>query len=220
MPLPDTIYCSQQITIPPQLPDILKNFAKAAIRTQPKDLLLWSADYFTALSRGEDPSLRKTSDATDIPAKISVGLTAVQLKELHAQMSRRESCSREELQEKWTELQLPMEQLETLLSLGNFGPDISWMAFFAHACTALGGGLLTSLKFACEILTEDEEGGAASIPFFVFVRLYTYLAEQDGDIPQEHIDTFLSSLQAKAEQQKGMIKPPDFLTINPIPSTP
>lgn len=56
-----------------------------------------------------------------------------------SQMSRRESCSREELQEKWTELQLPMEQLETLLSLGNFGPDISWMAFFAHACTALGG---------------------------------------------------------------------------------
>lgn len=44
MPLPDTIYCSQQITIPPQLPDILKNFAKAAIRTQPKDLLLWSAE--------------------------------------------------------------------------------------------------------------------------------------------------------------------------------
>lgn len=94
-----------------------------------------------------------------------------------------------------------------------------WL-FFAHACTALGGGLLTSLKFACEILTEDEEGGAASIPFLIFVRLYTYLAEQDGDIPQEHIDTFLSSLQAKAEQQKGMIKPPDFLTINPILSTP
>lgn len=43
MPLPDTMYCAQQINIPPQLPDILKNFTKAAIRTQPKDLLLWSA---------------------------------------------------------------------------------------------------------------------------------------------------------------------------------
>lgn len=56
-----------------------------------------------------------------------------------SQLSPRESCSREELQEKWTELQLPMEQLETLLSLGNFGPEINWMAFFAHSCTALGG---------------------------------------------------------------------------------
>lgn len=42
MPLPDTIYCAQQIHIPPQLPDILKNFTKAAIRTQPKDVLQWS----------------------------------------------------------------------------------------------------------------------------------------------------------------------------------
>lgn len=43
MPLPDTIYCAQQINIPPELLDILKNFTKAAIRTQPKDLLVWSA---------------------------------------------------------------------------------------------------------------------------------------------------------------------------------
>lgn len=36
-------YCSQQINIPPELPDILKQFTKAAIRTQPKDCLAWSA---------------------------------------------------------------------------------------------------------------------------------------------------------------------------------
>lgn len=39
-------YCSQQIDIPPELPDILKQFTKAAIRTQPKDVLTWSAAYF------------------------------------------------------------------------------------------------------------------------------------------------------------------------------
>ena len=39
-------YCSQQIEIPPELPDILKQFTKAAIRTQPKDVLAWSAAYF------------------------------------------------------------------------------------------------------------------------------------------------------------------------------
>ena len=43
MPLPDAMYCSQQINIPPDLPDILKAFTKAAIRTQPGDLLAWSA---------------------------------------------------------------------------------------------------------------------------------------------------------------------------------
>lgn len=56
---------------------------------------------------------------------------------------------------------------------------------------------MTSLKFACEILTEDEEGGAARIPFTTFVKLYTYLAQLDGDIPQEHMDKFLESLQER-----------------------
>lgn len=55
--------------------------------------------------------------------------------------------------------------------------------------------LISSLKFACEILTEDETGGAAKIPFDTFVRLYTYLAQLDGDVPQERIDNFLGTLQ-------------------------
>jgi len=40
---PETMYCAQQINIPPELPDILKQFTKAAIRTQPQDVLAWSA---------------------------------------------------------------------------------------------------------------------------------------------------------------------------------
>lgn len=54
---------------------------------------------------------------------------------------------------------------------------------------------MSSLKFACEILTEDEEGGAARIPFDTFSKLYAYLAHIDGDMSQDHINNFLSSLQ-------------------------
>ncbi|KZS09881.1 Ropporin-1A [Daphnia magna] len=39
----------------PELPGILKEYAKAAIRTDPRDLLQWSRDYFRALSRGSAP---------------------------------------------------------------------------------------------------------------------------------------------------------------------
>ena len=35
----DPMYSAMQINIPPELPDILKQFTKAAIRTQPKDIL-------------------------------------------------------------------------------------------------------------------------------------------------------------------------------------
>ena len=44
----DPIYTAQQINIPPQLPEILKHFTKAAIKTQPADLYLWAAQYVHA----------------------------------------------------------------------------------------------------------------------------------------------------------------------------
>lgn len=55
--------------------------------------------------------------------------------------------------------------------------------------------IMSALKHACEILTEDPEGGAAQIPFDTFHRLYTYLAHLDGEIPKEQIDSFLHCLE-------------------------
>ncbi|KAF7659560.1 hypothetical protein LDENG_00296690 [Lucifuga dentata] len=213
MPLPDTMYCSQQITIPPELPDILKNFTKAAIRTQPQDLLLWSAAYFNALSKGEPLPVKDRLEMNVATQKTDTGLTPGLLKTLNKQLSSRQPCSKEELQKKWKGLCLPVEQLETLLSLGSFSSDFDWLEFFALGCSALGGSIMSSLKIACEILTEDEEGGPARIPFHIFVKLYTFLACLDGDISQEHIDNLLSSLKTKAEFQQEMIKPVDFIHL-------
>lgn len=39
------IYCAEQINIPADLPEILKQFTKSAIRSQPKDLAAWAAEY-------------------------------------------------------------------------------------------------------------------------------------------------------------------------------
>uniref|UniRef100_H3C4H2 Ropporin-1-like protein n=2 Tax=Tetraodon nigroviridis TaxID=99883 RepID=H3C4H2_TETNG len=212
MPLPDTIYCAQQIHIPPQLPDILKNFTKAAIRTQPKDVLQWSEAYFSALSKGECLPVKDRLETNLGNQTTDTGLTPGLLKVLHKQLSHRQTCSRTELEKKWSGVCLPAEQLETLLSLGRFGADVDWMSFFALGCSTLGGSLLTSLKYACEILTEDEEGGAARIPFVIFAKLYTYLAHLDGDIPQRDMDKFLSGLRERVDLQGGMIKPVDFIS--------
>lgn len=45
------------INVPDGLPEILKNYVKAAIRTQPEDILSWSAEYF------------KTTDGLSTPDK-------------------------------------------------------------------------------------------------------------------------------------------------------
>ena len=45
MPIEDTMFNRAQMHVPPELPEILKQFTKAAIRTQPEKLLDWSAAY-------------------------------------------------------------------------------------------------------------------------------------------------------------------------------
>ena len=43
-----------------EFPGILKQYTKAAIRTQPRDLLLWSAAYFRCMARGEQSSQQQS----------------------------------------------------------------------------------------------------------------------------------------------------------------
>lgn len=59
----EDIYCAEQIKIPSTFPYILKQYAKAAIRTQPYDLLQWTCAYFRALANSEVPPV-KVNDLT------------------------------------------------------------------------------------------------------------------------------------------------------------
>nr|XP_015210464.1 PREDICTED: ropporin-1-like protein isoform X2 [Lepisosteus oculatus] len=195
MPPPDMMFCAQQISIPPELPDILKQFTKAAIRTQPSDVLQWSAAYFSALARGDPLPVKERLEMPVATQKTDTGLTPGLLKILHKQLGPKGNVTKAELEDRWRDLSLPKEQLDSLLGLGNFGTSIEWIKVFALGCSALSGTIISALKHACEILTEDPEGGAARIPFDTFVTLYTYLAQLDGDVPQEHIDSFLHSLE-------------------------
>jgi len=43
------IYCIEQVRIPPELPDIMKNYAKHIIRTQPDDVIIESYEYVLTL---------------------------------------------------------------------------------------------------------------------------------------------------------------------------
>lgn len=45
-----TIYSAEQIRIPPELPEILKNYAKFIIKQQPSNIMQASATYFSKLS--------------------------------------------------------------------------------------------------------------------------------------------------------------------------
>lgn len=72
-------FCQDHIRIPPQLPDILKQFTKAAIRTQPRDMERWAAAYFRAMADGEVPPVKETLEYPSVESKdgLTVGLLRV-----------------------------------------------------------------------------------------------------------------------------------------------
>ncbi|KAM8810955.1 ropporin-1-like protein [Eudromia elegans] len=212
MPLPDTMFCAQQIKIPPELPDILKQFTKAAIRTQPRDVLQWAAGYFSALSKGEPLPVKERIEMPVATQKIDTGLTLGLLKVLHKQLAPKALVTIAELKEKWKRLCLPEEQLSAILQLDDFSDEVEWMKILALGCSVLGGSLLSSMKYACEILTTDPDGGPARIAFETFAFLYSYLAGIDGDIPEEKIEAFLVTIKEQADRQAGMVQLRNFLT--------
>jgi len=208
MPLPakEPMYCAEQIKIPPALPDILKQFTKAAIRTQPGDLLSWSAAYFDALSAGKAPPVKNRFEATSEGKHITPGLLSV----LHKQLQGDTTVPINELKAKWAQLSLPGDRLDEILTLGNFVADVNWLNFLSLACTSLESNLTDAVTLLCKILTKDAEGGPAGIEYDLFKKLYTYLAEVDGNITQEHIESVLAYLDNDAAKNANMIGPAHF----------
>jgi len=205
-------YCSQQINIPPALPDILKQFTKAAIRTQPTDVLGWSAAYFKAMAKGETPPVKERLEMPVATQKTDTGLTPGLLRVLNKQLGPKKTAPLSTIEEKWCDLALPKEQFDDLVRIGSFGGDVEWNKFFALACSAVAENITQAMKTVCEILTADPEGGAARIPYPLFKDIYTYLAQIDGEISQNQINEVFAYLQYDVDKQENYVMPRNFLS--------
>jgi len=210
--LDEPYYCSQQINIPPELPDILKQFTKAAIRTQPKDVLAWSAAYFRAMAKGEIPPVKERLEMPVATQKIDTGLTPGLLRVLNNQLGPKLTVTNAQVQERWLDLALPKEQFDDIMRVGGFGAKFEWNKFFALAASVLGDNITEAMKTVCEILTNDAEGGPARIPFQLFQDLYRFLAEVDGEISSQQITDVINHLQYDVDKQDGFVMPRNFLS--------
>ncbi|GAB5576506.1 ropporin-1A isoform X1 [Prionailurus iriomotensis] len=126
----------KQICIPPELPELLKQFTKAAIRTQPQDLIQWAADYFGAMSRGEIPPVRERSERVTLSNWAE--LTPELLKILHSRVAGRLIIHVDELAQIWKVLSLPTDLFNSVMNVGRFTEEIEWLKFLALACSSLG----------------------------------------------------------------------------------
>ncbi|CAH8294835.1 unnamed protein product, partial [Schistosoma turkestanicum] len=133
----DPYYCHEQVQIPPALPDILKQFTKAAIRTQPKDVLKWSHAYFKAIAQNEVPPVKMRLELPISTQKTDTGLTPGLLRILNNQLASMKVLPLSVIEEKWKDLSLPVERFQEICRIGNFVDTCEWRWFLALAASDL-----------------------------------------------------------------------------------
>ncbi|KAI5735701.1 hypothetical protein M8J77_021554 [Diaphorina citri] len=171
------IYQAPQILIPPQLPLVLKQYIKAAIRTQPHDLLTWSAYYFKCMHQGLVPPVKKHLEFPLFagPGSFTPGFLHV----LINQLGREGYVPTPLLYEKWLGLTLNKGDLDRMLLLRHYRGKVDIAEFVAIAAGHLCKTLAATMTLVCELLTLEPEGACAKIPLPWFNHLYTLLAELD-----------------------------------------
>lgn len=168
-------YGNQQINVPPSLPMILKQFCKAAIRTQPYDLLKWSSAYFRALAEGEEPPSKIRLEYP--PPTTASGLTLGFLKVLLRQLGDyNKVVPVETLLRRWDCLCLDRKDLNLIMLIGKFRRKCQVKKFLAIAAGLLTSSLFETMIMICELFTHEPDGGSAMIPVSLFMELYGFLA--------------------------------------------
>ncbi|XP_035456057.2 uncharacterized protein LOC118280240 isoform X2 [Spodoptera frugiperda] len=177
----EQMYSSQQIVIPPKYPYILKRYCKAAIKTQPYDLLRWSFEYFKALSEHRPPPVKLRLEYPVYSTE--GGLTRGCLKVLAHQLSGMVEIPTSTLRQAWNGFCLDYMELQRILCLCEVYQRKDHVPFFHFL--AVAGGMLTkclthTMILLCESLTKEPDGGSAAIPVEDFITMYKYLALIDA----------------------------------------
>ncbi|XP_035774096.1 uncharacterized protein LOC118456989 isoform X2 [Anopheles albimanus] len=157
------IYCPEQIVIPENFHLTLKQYAKAVIRTQPFDLLRWSAAYFRCLALSVPPPVKTRYE----PVARHGAFTAGALRVL-----------------------IDQEDLLNVLSLVRMlnWSQLHWLKIVGVFIGLLCKKLSSTAEMICEMLTEDPDGGAASVPFWMFRECFVAVADLDCGSVQSFIN--------------------------------
>lgn len=189
------------IHVPPELPEILKQFTKTAIKVQPPDVLAWSAAYFRALATGEAKEGKWQKKGT--------ALTPSLLRVLNKQLGPLKEIPISVINEKWIGVALPQDQFDALVQKGGLGGEVEWTKFFGLSCLSLSDNVTEAMTLACDILSTELDG---RVPYSLFIAIYRYLAIDHCKIAAGHVDhvtTFLDDNYAK--KQNGYVMPKNFL---------
>lgn len=206
-----SIYSSHPIQIPPEFPKILKQYTKAAIRTQPADLLLWSASYFRCLSNGEVPPVKERLEYP-LP-ETEYGLTPGLLRVLYKQVGCQEVVSVSTLKAKWRGICLSLDRLDRILQSAGCKLDssIAWQDFVCEAAmtVATEDTVEATMKILCEVMAKHPDGVGSSLPADEFIDLLKKVCVRKG-IDQDRQDETEQYFKTAGEKQDGVLTYENF----------
>ena len=224
----DPMYSSQQIAIPPALPLLLKQFTKAAIKTQPEDVLQWAARYFEALASGQPPesSARLTRNSQQ-QQRQSTAATTNGNSNSNSQQAGQGAAEGSGAQQ-GSEASLSVARLRALVAELVDGPAEVERAALVSACRRLGfpeqavsdglgvGGFGESVPWVRFVALEAAElrpglldtigvlaealaeENADGMPQAYFVEAYSFLAGLDDEESPAVVDAVLADLADNA----------------------
>ncbi|XP_075988755.1 uncharacterized protein LOC142984809 isoform X2 [Anticarsia gemmatalis] len=198
--LVEQMYCSQQIVIPPKFPYVLKRYCKAAIKTQPYDLLRWSFEYFKALAEHRPPPVKLRLEYPIYSTE--GGLTRGCLKVLAQQLSSQVELPIPLVKNAWRGFCLDPCELQRVLCLCEVYRRANTVPFLHFI--AVAGGLLTkclthTMILLCESLTKEPDGGSAAISLDNFLVMYNFLAKIDASKDVKYYNGFRGQLPEPEE---------------------
>ncbi|KAJ3161461.1 Ropporin-1-like protein [Geranomyces michiganensis] len=176
----DALYTAEQIRIPPDLPDILKNYTKHIIRTQPGNILKESVEYFGRLAK-------QRSDGGGLKR-----LNNMQLEALYNKFDQpgRTVVTKSELDDACASFTISQAHVNDVLRLGGWtGDKIPWLKCWALFVTSAVGSLSATIETIANLL-----GDNGRIRVEPVVLVLQYLAEQDKTIDKSQADSVVKTL--------------------------
>ncbi|RKP02528.1 hypothetical protein CXG81DRAFT_10690, partial [Caulochytrium protostelioides] len=138
----EAIYSAEQLRIPPELPEVLKNYAKFIIRQQPQDLYACSAQYFESL-------------ASEQMNRRSSRLSEMQLEAFYAKFKSRDSeaITVRDMEDVFLQLTIPHDVLTDVQRVGNLYADpipwfTTWALLLQQSAGTLGNAVLLGSRLA------------------------------------------------------------------------
>jgi len=205
-----------KVQIPIALPGILKEYAKAVLRSQPEDVIGWSAKYFGEVShKGISSSTTQPEENLYHAIQSRVWdlyqdnqgalIDLAGCKALYAEFSGVNRIPTDELRTTWLSKGYSSTQLRELLAMGRmFASALDRDCFCAMICGTLGSTLRQTLRLFLEVASGVDNVRLQMIPFTKFEKICKFLIRLN-DAPDEGMTEILDQCRKLSNNQEGMV---------------